>query len=178
MWICNRCQERNREGDTRCIGCAAPRTARRFGANTRVEAPSIREESEQAQAPVPAPALQTASVATHAPGGRQPRVDLPPPRRVVRCASGRALVAVGAALCVLLPVVAAFLCVQHFELLSTMTAAWLLPGAVAPALLPRILCLVALAIPALLLLALPGLSALGLGRLLIRLTPPELRREE
>lgn len=41
MWICSRCQTANKEGYGQCVSCSAPRNARRFGAGTPVNAPSI-----------------------------------------------------------------------------------------------------------------------------------------
>ncbi len=172
MWICNRCQHHNREGDVQCIECAAPRHARRFGAGTEVETPSVEQPAERV-APTPA---QPAAAEPHAPAGRAPRVDLTPPSRVVRCAAGRALRVAGLVLLVLLPGLTALIAITHVQAWAQPLAQWLL-GAAQP--LPEaagMALYIVVSVAALLVSALPGLFAVGLGQLLIRLTPPELVR--
>lgn len=176
MWICNRCQVSNEEGHARCGNCGAPRTARRFGAGTPVAAPSVTDAGQNTR-PIPPPAdLPPVQARREAP---PPRVRAPQQedtgRRVVRCAMGRLLVVFGLILAVLLSVVVGLLAVVQRDAIQPALFGVLLPaGTVAPPILALILYVVC-AVVAALLIALPGLTAAGLGRLLIRLTPPERR---
>ena len=172
MWICTRCQHHNREGDGHCIQCAAPRHARRFGVGTEVETPSV----AQPAVPAPAPAPATEPAADRAAEGRAPRVDLAPPVRVVRCLSGRLLVGLGAALLMLLPALAVWLAVAQQALWAPLAGGLLFPKAVPPEGVGMWAAYGVCCLAAVLLCALPGLAAMGLGRLLIRLTPPVLVR--
>ncbi len=173
MWICNRCQHHNREGDSQCIQCAAPRHARRFGAGTQVETPSV---SEQAETDVP-PVEPAAAPILQQPQGRMPRMDLAPPRRVVRCAAGRWLTGLGIALLVLLPGLTTLTAVNNRQAWMPLARALLFPESPGDAVALEALSYLLLGLGAVLVSALPGLGALGLGRLLIRLTPPELTRK-
>lgn len=177
MWICTRCQTSNEEGQGRCIQCGASRSARRFGAGTPVPAPSVTEgvptvraTAPVQEAPVPPPTGRAdAAVRTRSSSYAEPG------RRVVRCAMGRALVVFGLMLAVLLPLLVALLAVVHAETVKPVLLGVLLPaGTVSPPVLDTALYALC-AVAASLLLLLPGLTAAGLGRLLIRLTPPERR---
>ncbi len=174
MWICNRCQARNQDGDTRCIQCASPRS-RRFGAGSVVATPSGAAEP-QPLPPEPAPA----------PAARPAREALPVRALIKAPAAARWLRQVGLLLCLLLPLLLVYLAWRHYPTLSPQLNALLFPAApaaedfvvgqapdVAPA-LSLILYLLA-GFVALLLSLLPGLSALGLGNLLIRLSPGQRR---
>lgn len=177
MWICTRCQVSNEEGQARCIQCGASRTARRFGAGTPVAAPSVTIAAQTAR-PVPPSA--------ELPPQPRPREEAPMSRpravnpdrmekRIVRCAMGRWLVAFGLILAVLLPSAMGILAVVHNKTLQPILLSSLLPaGSIAPPFLATGLYILSAAAAALL-VTLPGLTAAGLGRLLIRLTPPERR---
>lgn len=175
MWICSRCQVSNKEGHARCIQCGAPRTARRFGAGTPVAAPSVTDASQVAR-PIP--------VEADIPPPPRPQPDAVRPalrsarpeavgKRVVRCAMGRLLVVFGLILAVLLPAIVGLLAVVHQKTVQPAVLGVLLPAeTIAPPVLDTVL-YVLCAVLAAVLAALPGLTAAGLGRLLIRLTPPE-----
>lgn len=190
MWICNRCQTRNREGDTRCIQCSAPRSGRRFGAGTVVETPSVTGAAPQeARSPqVHAAPLLSGSKAVQQPAPQQKTaaaqiaekpVSRPRPRRPGNGAA-RCLSATGLTLAIMLPALLIYLAVSHYAALSPQLNILLFPVPAAqltvstvptpaPALSVGVYAL-ATALAALLCL-LPGLSAMGLGKLLIRLTP-------
>lgn len=174
MWICNRCQQHNKEGDSQCIQCASPRHARRFGAGTAVETPSIELPPPSVQ---PARASNADAEYAASPEGRMPRVTLQPPRRVVRCPAGRALTGLGVALCVLLPTLTIWLAVVQADAWSPLAAGLLFPRAVPQTDALRLGGYIAFSLVAVLVSLLPGIGALGMGRLLIRLTPPQLVRD-
>ena len=90
MWICSRCQTSNEEGYARCLQCGASRTARRFGAGTPVAAPSVADAAPVARVPAPAPTPRQSEASS-----RPQRAEAQLDRRVVRCALGRLLVALG-----------------------------------------------------------------------------------
>ncbi|NLZ63320.1 MAG: hypothetical protein GX902_05880 [Lentisphaerae bacterium] len=177
MWICTRCQTSNEEGYARCIQCGASRSARRFGAGTPIPAPSVSEAPPAGAAP------QVRQV--EAPPARAPRAQhadapaahsLPYEKRVVRCAIGRWLVALGLILAFVMPLLALLLAVTRQEAVKPTVMSVYFPQDAA---IPPVLDSVAYWLTALLaalLVALPGLSAAGMGRLLIRLTPPERKR--
>jgi hypothetical protein len=104
MWICNRCQSRNRDGDRHCIECAAPRNARRFGASTPVEAPSLAREA----LPERRPAAVTDTVPLQ-PSLREEHYSVPRRGRLF----GGVLTAFGSILLVLLPALLIYLAVHH-----------------------------------------------------------------
>mgnify|MGYP000850517173 FL=1 len=171
MWICSRCQTSNEEGYARCLQCGASRTARRFGAGTPVAAPSVADAAPVARVPAPAPTPRQSEASS-----RPQRAEAQLDRRVVRCALGRLLVALGLVLALLLPAVLALLAVIQVEVVKPALLGVLLPtGTTAPAFLATALYVLCVVLAGLL-VALPGLTAAGLGRLLIRLTPPERRR--
>lgn len=190
MWICNRCQTRNREGDIRCIQCSAPRSGRRFGAGTVVETPSVSgtapKEARSPQvhaAPLtsgskPAPQQKPAAALM-----AEKSISRPRPKRPGNGAA-RCLSATGLTLAIMLPALLIYLAISHYAALSPQLNILLFPApaaqlmvSAAPALSPALSMVVyvlATALAALLCL-LPGLFALGLGKLLIRLTPSQGR---
>ncbi len=190
MWICNRCQTRNREGDTRCIQCSAPRSGRRFGAGTVVETPSVSgSASQEARSPqVQAAPLPLGSKAAPQPIARQQTaavqtagkpVNRTHPKQTGNGAA-RCLIATGLTLAIMLPALLIYLAAGHYTALSPLLNSLLLP---VPAALPMVSAAPALSpvlsvtvyslatVLAALLCLLPGLLAMGLGKLLIRLTP-------
>lgn len=175
MWICNRCQARNQDGDTRCIQCAAPRS-RRFGASTVVPTPSGAAVPPPA-APDPAPP----------PPQRPARESGAPSPAPPRAPAARWLRAVGLLLSILLPLLVIYLAWRHYPTLSPWMNGLLMPAApaaegfvvgeqAASGSFPGLVLYLLAGFIALLLSLLPGLSALGLGSLLLRLTPRERQR--
>ena len=80
MWICSRCQTANKDGYAQCVQCSAPRNARRFGAGTPLNAPSVQaasgerrmqqpESREEPSSPRRHPNAQPHMKARRAPGG-------------------------------------------------------------------------------------------------------------
>ncbi len=183
MWICSRCQSSNEETHARCLQCGAPRSARRFGAGTPVLTPSVEEQSSdygrERAFPAPRPdGLKNPSAHGPAaredqPSGRADRLPFPEKRRV-RCAAGRWLVAVGLVLAALLPLLCLYLSFAQRDRWPDAVAGLFFPAGASPA-AGLVLYVVLTALSALLLM-LPGLTAAGLGRLLIRLTPPRRPR--
>ena len=183
MWICSRCQTKNREGDTRCIQCSAPRSARRFGAGTQVETPSVsgaaaREiRSPQVYAPPQPhegkagarPALEQRNAAAQA-----EELPLNSPRaRRPGSAAARLLSVSGLVLSLMLPALLILLSILHYGELSPQVELLFFPGPAADAAAPAALGIVIYALLtalAALLSLLPGLTALGLGQLLAGLT--------
>lgn len=190
MWICNRCQTKNREGDTRCIQCSAPRSARRFGAGTVVETPSV--TGTAAPQEIRSPQVHTAPLPLEGKAGQRPApaqkaaapqaegkpASRPRPKRPGNGAA-RCLSAIGLILAVLLPALLIYLAVSHYAAFSPQLNNLLFPApltdvtvsgaqSLSPVLSVGIYTLVT--VLASLLCLLPGLFAMGLGRLLIRLT--------
>ncbi|MHC1786993.1 MAG: hypothetical protein AB9880_08040 [Christensenellales bacterium] len=172
MWICNRCQTGNRDGDHRCIQCGAPQS-RRFGAGTVINTPSGAPRAQEAVPQAAAPL---------------PRAETPPPGRPQHPpktpASARALRLVGLLLAILLPLMVAGLAWRLYGTLLPQLDLLLFPQpasgfVVAP--LTRTAPLISVAayilvfLAALLLSLLPGLMAMGLGSLIIRLSFRERR---
>lgn len=183
MWICNRCQARNREGDACCIQCSAPRSARRFGAGTVVETPSV---SGAAAQPVRSPQVHAAPPPREGKAAPQAGEKLRTFPHAGRPRNGAAglLAAAGICLAILLPALLLWLAVAHYNELSPQLDLLFFPrpaaevtaenfAAPAPALSIFIYTLVT-AIAALA-SSLPGLLAIGLGRLLVSLTHPQGR---
>ena len=189
MWICSRCQTKNREGDTRCIQCSAPRSARRFGAGTAVETPSVsgaaaREIRSPQVYAAPKPqegkagarlVLEQTTAAAQAEG-----LQLGSPRaRRPGSAAARLLSASGLILAIMLPALFILLSILHWGELSPQVERLFFPGpaadmaakgaAAVPAVLGFFIYALLTALAALLCL-LPGLTALGLGQLLTSLT--------
>jgi hypothetical protein len=182
MWICNRCQTKNREGETRCIQCSAPRSARRFGAGTVVETPSVTGVPVKQE--IRSPQVHTAPVQrAAAPQAENKPASRPRPKRPGNGAA-RWLSALGIILALLLPALLIYLAISHYAALSPQFNSLLFPArnaqltvsavqTTSPALSAAVYVL-ATALAAML-CALPGLFAMGLGRLLIRLTPSQGR---
>ena len=184
MWICSRCQTKNREGDTSCIQCSAPRSARRFGAGTQMETPSVSgaaaREIRSPHAFVPPqphegkagarPALEQRNAAAQA-----EEVPLNSSRaRRPGSAAARFLSVSGLVLSLMLPALLILLSILHYRELSPQVELLFFPGpaadaAAAPAALGTFIYALLTALAALLSL-LPGLTALGLGQLLTGLT--------
>ena len=159
MWICNRCQSRNRDGDRHCIECAAPRNARRFGASTPVEAPAVAREAppeRKAQHPPEDVPLRPAAPEERYPAIRRGRL------------LGGVMTAVGLVLLVALPALLVYLAVQHQSTLMPQVQGLLNPAPPAAPAAPSPLYYWGLTALATLLCATPGLCTLALGRLLVR----------
>jgi hypothetical protein len=182
MWICNRCQTKNREGETRCIQCSAPRSARRFGAGTVVETLSV--TGAPAKQEIRSPQVQTAPLQrAAAPQAEEKPASRPRPRRPGNGAA-RWLSALGLVLAVLLPALLIYLAITHYAALSPQLNSLLFPAPAAQltvsavqtpsSSLSEAVYVLATALAAML-CTLPGLFAMGLGRLLIRLTPSQSR---
>lgn len=184
MWICSRCQTKNREGDTRCIQCSAPRSAGRFGAGTAVEAPSV---SGAAEREVRAPQVYAAPQPHETKAGARPAFEHkanaaraeeillnPPHAKRQRAGAARLLYASGLILAFALPALLILLSVLHYGEFSPQVTQLFFPGpaaevtqgaaAAAPAL--HVFIYVILSALAALLVMLPGLTAMALGRLL------------
>lgn len=179
MWICTRCQSANKEGHRQCVQCSAPRNARRFGAATRVDAPSLNtaplgqaRSAAQARAGQPltqgqakpetgqpaAPGLGAAPAFSHQEPIAQAKVSR----------SGRCTRLVGWLLTILLPILCLFLAFVQRDVVWLLVEG-LLTNPFQP--LPGVLVTVAallLLLCALLLSLVPGLTLLALGRLLGR----------
>jgi hypothetical protein len=184
MWICNRCQTKNREGETRCIQCSAPRSARRFGAGTVVETPSVTGAPVKQEQEIRSPQVHTAPMQrAAAPQAEKKPASRPRPKRPGNGAA-RWLSALGIILALLLPALLIYLAISHYAALSPQLNSLLFPAPAvqltvstvqtpSPALGLAVYTL-ATALAAMLCM-LPGLYAMGLGRLLIRLTPSQSR---
>ena len=119
MWICNRCQNENKEGLKDCQYCGAPRSAGRFAASQtgrfpRTDAPSPRVS----HAPKYAQLIRLPSddIPDPLPEMEPPFLPIapPPPRRPVM---GFARV-IGVLLCILLPALAGLLAWRQYDVLS------------------------------------------------------------
>ncbi len=155
MWICNRCQTRNKDGYAQCVQCSAPRNARRFGAGTPVTAPSVH------QAAAPPRRMQQPEVEEQAPTSAPP----PPPRPAPGRAAGSFVRVIGILLAVLLPLLLIALAVFQYDTVSPVVLGLFFKT---PATLSPIISYVIyglLALIAALITLVPGLSLWALGHL-------------
>ena len=136
MWICNRCQASNKDGHAQCMTCSAPRNARRFGAGTPVEAPSIQQAAGSQRRmqvqPAPGPAEQPV-MAPPPPRQRQGTLPVPPSQPDFKPAGGFVRL-VGLLLAILLPLVVVVLAVLRLDSLKPVMEELFLGKA--PALIP------------------------------------------
>lgn len=185
MWICTRCQSANKEGHRQCVQCSAPRNARRFGAATRLDAPSLNtaplgqaRSAAQTRAGQPLTQGQTSPETGQpaapglgaAPGpGRMPAFSHQEPITPAKAGrSGRCTRLVAWLLTILLPILCLFLAFVQRDVVWLLVEG-LLANPFQP--LPGVLVTVAallLLLCALLLSLVPGLTLLALGRLLGR----------
>ena len=112
MWICNRCQASNKDGHAQCMQCSAPRNARRFGAGTPVDAPSVQQVagSQRRMQPAPAPNNPEQPVMPPPPLRRQGTLPVAAPHAPAKSAGGFVRL-VGLLLAILLPLVVLLLAV-------------------------------------------------------------------
>ncbi len=158
MWICSRCQTGNKDGNTQCVECSAPRNARRFGAGTPVSAPSVQaagtERRMQPQAPVEAPP----------PLRRTPQLSTDPGVRPGRAPGGFVRMA-GLLLSLLLPLAALLLAVLRYDVVHPIVnAVFFKPTEAAPPLFGY-LAYGFSALVTLLVSLVPGLALWALGHL-------------
>ena len=158
MWICSRCQTANKDGYTQCVQCSAPRNARRFGAGTPVDAPSVQAVSSQRR-------MQQPEEASQEPSPRRQVVKEPQNVKPVRPA-GDFVRSVGLSLSFLLPlVVIALAALNHDTLMPVIVGLFLKPDPTRLALINWAVYVFASLI-AVLTAMLPGLSLYALGHIM------------
>ena len=109
MWICSRCQTANKDGYAQCVQCSAPRNARRFGAGTPLNTPSVQAAASERRMQQPEPVEETPS------SRRRPNVQ---PHMKTRRAAGGLVRLVGILLAVSLPALALLLAVLRLDTLK------------------------------------------------------------
>jgi hypothetical protein len=109
MWICSRCQTANKDGYAQCVQCSAPRNARRFGAGTPLNAPSVQAASGERRMQQPESREEPSSPRRHP--NAQPHVK-------ARRAPGGPVRLVGILLTIALPVLAVLLAVLRLDTLK------------------------------------------------------------
>ena len=117
MWICNRCQASNKDGHTQCMQCSAPRNARRFGAGTPVDAPSVQQAAGSQRRMQPPPAPQEQPVMAPPPPLRRQGTQPVPPPPAFKPAGGFVRL-VGLLLAILLPLMVLLLAVLRLDTLK------------------------------------------------------------